>query len=179
MQRLGCDAHGRVEVVDVAARFEHPRDLHGIVDADTAVGAVVTRQSHPHDAVAPDGVPHGGHDLEQQTGPPGEVPAVAVGATVRRGCEKSAQDGRLGALDLDTVEAALGAAAGDVGVAATSSVMSDSVIARGTSRKSGSGSGLGAHNGCPVYIEVPCAPLWLSCARIRVPYRCTASVRRR
>jgi len=57
--------------------------------------------------------------------------------------------------------------------------ISCSSTAFGTSRKSGSATGLGAHTGSREYMPEAWPPLWLICARIGTPCACTASVIRR
>ena len=59
------------------------------------------------------------------------------------------------------------------------SAISCSSTAFGTSRNSGSGTGLGAHTGRREYIDDAWPPLWLIWARIGVPWAWTASVIRR
>ncbi len=62
---------------------------------------------------------------------------------------------------------------------ATISRISAWLTALGTSRNSGSATGLGAQTGRREYIEDACPPLWLIWAKIGVPCACTASVMRR
>ena len=59
------------------------------------------------------------------------------------------------------------------------SAISWASTAFGTSRNSGSGTGLGAHTGRREYIDEAWPPLWLIWARIGVPWAWTASVIRR
>ncbi len=61
----------------------------------------------------------------------------------------------------------------------TISPISWSSTAFGTSRNSGSGTGLGAHTGRLEYMLEAWPPLWLIWARIGTSWACTASVIRR
>ena len=123
---------------------------------------------------------HRGDDLEQQAGPVGERAAVLVGALVGGGREEAAHDRRVAALQLDAVEAALGAVLGDDARSRRRSRRSrPCVTALGTSRNSGSATGDGAHTGRREYIDDAWPPLWLIWAKIGVRWRCTASVMRR
>ena len=56
------------------------------------------------------------------------------------------------------------------------SVISASSTAFGTSRNSGSGTGLGAQTGSREYMEEACPPLWLIWANTGTPCEWTASV---
>ena len=113
----------------------------------------------------------------QQAGPVVERPAVLVGAPVGGGGEEAAHDRRVAALQLDAVEAALGAVLGDQRVAG------DDLVDLGV------GDGLGhlaeqrvgdrrtaptPAGGSTSRLAWP--PLWLIWAKIGTRWRCTASV---
>ena len=111
-QRRGGHADRGVDVVDVAGGLDHPRHLDRLVDRRAAVDQLVAAQPHAEGEAGADDAAHGGDDLEQQPGPVGEGAAVVVGAPVGGGGEEAADDRGVAALQLDPVEAALGAVLG-------------------------------------------------------------------
>src|SRR5207244_1433120 len=99
----GGDADRGVDVVDVAARFDDPGDVHRLVDRGATLDQLVAADAHAEcEAVAND-TTHGGHDLQEHPGPVRQRPAVVVGALVRRRGEEAAHDGAVAALQLDAV----------------------------------------------------------------------------
>ena len=151
-----------------------------IVDRRAALDELVAAQPHPEGAVGADGRAHGIDDLEQQAGPVGQRAAVVVVAEVGGRGEEAADDGRVRALQLDAVEPAADALFGHQGVAVDDLARSRGAsTAFGTSRNSGSGTGLGAHTGSREYMLDAWPPLWLIWAKTGTSWACTASVIRR
>ncbi len=109
-EQRGCGHTDRgVDVVDVTARLDHAGHLDGILDRGAALDEFVTAQPHAQRQVGPDRGAHRGHDLEQQPRPPLQRAAVLVGTTVGRRGKEPAHDRGVRALQLDAVEAPLGA----------------------------------------------------------------------
>ncbi len=106
-RRRGTDRG--VQVVGATLCLYHPRDGDGVGDRHPLVDPLVTAQPHSYRELAPDRVAHLAQDLQHEPGAPLERAAVTVRAQVRRGREEAAHDRGAGALQLDAVEASLGA----------------------------------------------------------------------
>ena len=78
---------------------------------------LVAAQAHAERQPGADHPAHRGDDLDEDAGPVLERAAVVVGAAVGGGGQEPAHDRRVRALQLDAVEAALGAVLGDECVA--------------------------------------------------------------
>ena len=111
------DPDRRVDVVDLARRLDHLRDADRVVDGRAVIDQLVTADPHAERQPVADDAPDGGHDLDHDPRPVLEAPAVRVGAHVRGRREEAAHDRRVRALQLDPVEATLGAVLGDHRVA--------------------------------------------------------------
>ncbi len=111
------DPDRRVDVVDLARRLDHLGDADRVVDRRPVIDQFVTADPHAERQPVADDTPDGGHDLDHDPRPVLETPAVRVGALVGGRREEAAHDRRVRALELDPVEAALGAVLGDRGVA--------------------------------------------------------------
>ena len=116
-QRRRCHADRGVDVIDLAARLHHPGDGDRLVDRRAALDQLVAAEADPQRQPVADHPPHRRDELQQQPGPVLERAAVAVGTPVGGGGEEPAHDRRVAALQLDAVEATLGAVLGDGGVA--------------------------------------------------------------
>ena len=114
----GCRHADRgVDVVDLPARLDHAGHGDGVVDTGTALDELVSADPHTERHAAGDGGSDSVDDLEQEPGPVGEGSSVLVGAPVGGRRQKAPHDRRVGALELDAVEASGRAVGGNGGVA--------------------------------------------------------------
>ena len=58
----------RVDVVDLAGGFDQAGHRHGVLDGRAALDELVATQAHAEGGSRPDGLPDGGHQLQQQPG---------------------------------------------------------------------------------------------------------------
>ncbi len=106
------DADRGVDVVDVAGRVDDLGHADRVVDRGAVLDQLVAAQPHAERQPVPDHLAHGGDDVDEDARPVLERPAVLVGAAVGGGGEEPADDRAVRALQLDAVEAALGAVLG-------------------------------------------------------------------
>ena len=156
-----------VDVVDLPGGLDHPGHRDGVLDPGAALDQLVPAEAHAEGPVGADGGPDGVHDLEQEAGPVGQGPAVAVGPS----CWWPGRGSRARSTSASTAARSRRIRRPCSGRPRWRSRRRSrrSRGARppsGTSRNSGSGTGLGAHTGRREYIEEAWPPLWLIWAKI-------------
>jgi hypothetical protein len=169
-----------VDVVDLAGRLDQPGHLHGVAMVVPPSISSSPQSRTPEGAVGPDGLAHGVDDLQQDPGPVASVPAVASVRLLVAGDRKPRTIDECEHCSSMPSKPPSHAVPGDQGVAGHD--LGDLVrrsTALGTSRNSGSGTGLGAHTGSRVYMLEAWPPLWLIWAKIGTSCAWTASVMRR